>query len=545
MASPIDSAPTTPSDFWSRSPRSPNSWTALSFTTLHPSDSPSQALFPKHSRVSLLHADRTDNGRTIRPPHTMPALNQQMHHQPSSVHRNAVLMTFTALLHISIIILTIILVLVLTAATSHPSKHIHPTYYVGIMLSFAASIISAVVVYVKYNERKRFLRNGATTLSLHPTTAPDIELGHLPPPHMTTSRGLGAAKKISNWHKETGVPIHQRVRSMMLAQNPLTIATARIAGSNNLPRDPNMKQHPPLPPRTRNPEQQQQQQQRHYSSNTAAALQHFLEHELRRQEAVKRRISTWLRGVIHTSPPNPPSPAPPPPPPPPRTQPQKQQTPLTPRGDPTRLAELTQEIESYLGIPAPPLAGQKNPYHGFGISDKDHLRHVRKEIGVVDDDEDEDEEEEEEETPIDYATLPPAIPRLGAKGRDPMLSDPVTVVWAPMNPQPPHSHSHPHPHPHPPSSSSSSRKAAEIGIGLGIRGGGEQQHFVTGEMEDVVEEARKVERGKERGRDDFAEMWVRRVVKGVDVGSAGVGVGGKEKERKKKKGGWRWGGLGG
>lgn len=107
---------------------------------------------------------------------------------------------------------------------------------------------------------------------------------------------------------------------------------------------------------------------------------------------------------------------------------------------------------------------------------------------------------------IDYDLLPPAIPRPGARGRDPMLSDPVTVVWAPEN-----------------------RRR-----GVGERGAEEEAGGARSGIGAVSARAREaggdVEMGLgERGKDGYEET---RVGKGVDgergaVIPAGVGEKGK------------------
>ncbi|KAI4234186.1 MAG: hypothetical protein L6R40_006845 [Gallowayella cf. fulva] len=514
MASLVFTSPTSPSTFWDENPRSPNSWTARSFTTLQPSDSPSQALFPKHSQASLLRANRTENGHIIPRPHKPPALRKPVNAQ-SSIKRNFHFLIFGALLHISIIVLTTMLVLILTAATSQPRKHIHPAYYIGAMLSFAASLTSAVAIYVRYNERKR---PPASEETFFPATAPthnnnNIELGHLPshPPPPTTFHAL--ALDNSNWNGGANESRHP-LRSIILTRNPLTTVSARLAGSNNQPRT--LLDTDTLPAHGTH-HSHNEQQQRDSSGGTAAAIQRFLDHEIQRQDAVKRRISAWLRGITSTpdvrvreprssSPAaaaapssrrrhRPPLRSPPPPPPPqssPATPATRERTtePPTPR-DPARLKELEQEIESYLGIPAPPLAGQASPTGDPGLGGRGERRMEGREREVEN---------------IDYDLLPPAIPRPGARGRDPMLSDPVTVVWAPEN-----------------------RRR-----GVGERGAEEEAGGARSGIGAVSARAREaggdVEMGLgERGKDGYEET---RVGKGVDgergaVIPAGVGEKGK------------------
>ncbi|KAL8861600.1 MAG: hypothetical protein Q9178_002125 [Gyalolechia marmorata] len=487
MASPVLAVPTSPSIF-DRNLPSLNSWAARSFTTLQPSDSPSQALFPKHSQASLLLAARIDNTHTIGALQGPPTVTQHSR-QLSFAKRNLCFILFTALLHISIILLSVMLVLVITATTSNPRKHINPSYYVGIMLSVAAGTISAILIYNKYNERSRTLLSEALQSPTSPTH--NIELGHLPPP-MTTFHGV-----VSNWEE----PLSRHpLRSIMVSRNPLTTASARIAGSINRPHvldDINLP--PSLLPYA-------QHQQNHDSTSTAAALQRFLEHELQRQQAIKRRISAWLHGVIPLpSPPNHPPPAQPPSISTPHASPIE---PRTPR-DPVRLAELNKEIEIYLGFPAPPLPGEGNPYKQWGVEDE---QAVSSEGGSIREAGTEKQDEETKtETGIDYSTLPPAIPRLGARGRDPMLSDPITVVHVgPMR---------------------------EV-VGNGQRGSRmkEEELRDLGNGDGV---GVGVVQGREE-RDSFAERWLGKVVRGVDVERrVGPAVAGGRRTGKEK-GGRRW-----
>ncbi|KAI4241596.1 MAG: hypothetical protein L6R42_011219 [Xanthoria sp. 1 TBL-2021] len=264
------------------------------------------------------------------------------------------------------------------------------------------------------------------------------------------------------------------------------------------------------------------------STSTAAALQRFLENELQRQEKVRRRVSTWLRGVPPTPPPiqssaptNPPPPIPSLPPRPPKHK----------ARDPIRLAELDKEIEAYLGVPAPTL----------------FVADAGKEIDGETEKLDEDDDEE-----IDYGNLPPAIPRDGARSRKPMLSDPITVLHVgPMRDSPrqkgspltkevegsvssggggssaatpsaaanstvPTATAHAADPPR-----LSSRANTEVGLQGGLRGGSEE-------------------------RDSLAEKWLKKMIRGVDVErwvgpAVAVAVDGKEKKGKSKRGkGWRW-----
>ncbi|KAL8991133.1 MAG: hypothetical protein Q9169_007940, partial [Polycauliona sp. 2 TL-2023] len=408
MASTVLTVPASPSIF-DRDPRSPNSWTGRSFTTLLPSDSPSQALFPKYSQASRLLAARTDNTRNVQPQVIQPLRIQQS--RPSSfAKRNLYFILPAALLHISMIVLTALLVLIITAATANPPRRINPSYYFGIMFSIAASVASIIVIWIKHTERQRSRHVQALHSPTSPTQDNDIELGRLPAP-LTTVRGAAD----SGWEDQDLRSPGVLNSFMMISRIPFTTASARVAGSSNHLRTLNEDVN--VAPGTMPNAPQHQQQD---STSTAAALQRLLENELQRQEKIKRRISEWLMGVPSPPPSSPPSPLPiephqasaptyPPPPPPISPQPTQQKRPI----DPVRLAELDREIESYLGFPAPTLfaaeAAEKERHDGKGDAETVEVK---------------DEEEEE----IDFDTLPPAVPRLGAKSRKLMLSDPITVL---------------------------------------------------------------------------------------------------------------------
>ncbi len=121
-------------------------------------------------------------------------------------------------------------------------------------------------------------------------------------------------------------------------------------------------------------------------------------------------------------------------------------------------------------------------------------------------------EEKKTETGIDYSTLPPAIPRLGARGRDPMLSDPITVVHVgPMR---------------------------EV-VGNGQRGSRLKEEGLRDFGSGDGVKAGVVVQGREE-RDSFAERWVGRVVRSVDVERrVGPAVAG-GRQKGEEKGGRRW-----
>ncbi|KAI4121849.1 MAG: hypothetical protein LQ338_006130, partial [Usnochroma carphineum] len=334
---------------------------AKSFTTLRPSDSPSQVQFPKQSQASLLLGAQTER------PHTAPARKQQpivrkQKWQACFLARNFRFLALAILFHISVIIVTTLLVLIITAATSHPRKHIRPGYYIGVMVSFASGLASIVTGYVGWNERN--LHSSASEAK-----APDVnilnraELGLAPsafPPGAHPIDNLQAV--VSNWEPSAaGAPPH-RLRAFMASRNnALPSASARLAGSNN--------RHPftttaatqgielqSLHHHHHQHDQQQQQQlhPQHNNDDTTAALEleRFIAHELRRQDLIRRRIKAWLAGIHHCSALAPPSSL--------QSACNGHQPDITGvtriPPDPARLAALDAEIEAYLGVPPPPLA---------------------------------------------------------------------------------------------------------------------------------------------------------------------------------------------
>ncbi|KAL8721202.1 MAG: hypothetical protein Q9181_007758, partial [Wetmoreana brouardii] len=424
-------------------PRSPNSWTARSFTTLRPSNSPSQIFFPQYSQASLLLAPKTDDVHTIKPQRKSAATQKQS--QQSFVYRNRIIIS-AVVLQLSLIVLTITLVLVITAATSKPPKHIKPGYYVGSMLSSATGFASIVVLYVNCKERKKSEAN-------HPpdeVNDPELTL----PPFTSTQRDFNELRAVvSNW--ESAAPPN-RLRSIMTSR-PQPSASARVAGSNN--RVANVRVRAFI---TENQGIEMQslpapQQPRPDSTDTALELQRFLDHELQRQEAIKRRINSWLEDISATqeslvrphrrdSLPQHPSarqlqvPQLQSPPPQRRQTPHTSSAPAFPRilPNPARLAEIDAEIEAYLGIPPPPLPIVSYP-PSPSIPSKlalslpparppPPLPRPPRPSSTASLHATTKERHQDVDNGIDYSVLPPAIPRPGAKGRDPVLSDPITVV---------------------------------------------------------------------------------------------------------------------
>ncbi|KAL8731667.1 MAG: hypothetical protein Q9166_003246 [cf. Caloplaca sp. 2 TL-2023] len=464
MASPA-TVLTSPSTVFDENPRSPNSWTARSFTTLQPSDSPSQALFPKHSQASLLLAARTDITRTIRPPREILALKQQTP-QPSFLKRNLPLILPIALLHLSIIALTTLLVLIITAATSHPRNHIQPAYYIGALLSFAALFTAVIIIYTKHNERRHIHSLQGESPHAHPTspTALNFRLNHplpLPPPPLTSCNNIA----ISAWE---GTLSRHPIRSIM-AKRTIAPSNARDIEMQSLPAPHTQETH-------------------RDSGGTAGALQRFLDHEILRQEGIKRRISAWLMGVTVE-----------------RGEIQETGR-LVGGGKRRRRDSVEGEIERYLGFLPPGFLGEGDLYSGSRVEGGEGEEgrvdgwegevmggwdvEVRggKEVEVSGREGEVGWREGEVDVggEIDYNRLPPAVPRPGARGRDPMLSDPITVVHVgPM------------------------RADARSGLRAELSAEGESagsEGAVGGQ-----------EGGEEGERNDYAERWMRRVVAGVDV----------------------------
>ncbi|KAL8948295.1 MAG: hypothetical protein Q9222_005502, partial [Ikaeria aurantiellina] len=385
-----------------------NSWTAQSFTTLQPSDSPSQALFPKHLQALLPLASRPDHIHQVRP-FREPKAAMEPGRQTSFLRRNVRFLILGAALHISIIVLTTMLVLIIVAATSKPPQHIKPAYYTWAMLSLAAVFASITMIYVKFQKRKK-----RHTLHWPDSTPPNNNqprAGQVVRPLEPTAIYRPGSPStvpfaVSNWSSRRP----QRLRSIMISHN-IPSVSAHIAGQTNSWR--NVKHYIPTIPTKTQEDIELATLVPPPKPHPACAIKQFLEHELRRQEAIKRRIFGWLQDTVI---PKRGSHAPLTPSslrnselqePPPASPPASAQR-ILPNW--ARLAELDREVEAYLGIPAPALLWPPR---------SSSLR-SNKELGVRD---------------IDYALLPPAIPRPGAKSRDNVRSDPVTVLH--VGPMPP------------------------------------------------------------------------------------------------------------
>ncbi|KAL8966429.1 MAG: hypothetical protein Q9197_005989, partial [Variospora fuerteventurae] len=292
-------------------PISPNSWTARSFTTLQPSDSPSQAHFPKHSQASLLLKTRTTRSRPIHEPHHQPTTKTQEQRR-SFLARNFRFIALTALFHLSLIVTTAMVVLIITSATSKPRKRIQPGYYIGLILSFASGLASIIAGYVKWQERKTrpSTTNAAAEVPHHHHSIHAMERG--PPSFALVPHSpIDDLQAVVNGGDPALGSHNHHLRALMASRNTLPSASARIAGSTNKPRTTiaangieleslHHHRHPHPPP----------QQEEHHTIPTTAndatlELRRFLDHELQRQEIIKHRICTWLRSLplpLSTSP---------------------------------------------------------------------------------------------------------------------------------------------------------------------------------------------------------------------------------------------------
>ncbi|KAL8660133.1 MAG: hypothetical protein Q9202_006789 [Teloschistes flavicans] len=490
--------------------------------------------------------------------------------------------------NMSLVILTTMLVLIIQAAISKPPKYINRGYFIGLMLAFGTCFMTIVLLYVKYSERTRQKHKPqGLGIKLVPMNEPELAL---PPSHPVPRDDIERIQAlIDNWQHGHPPERHDLRSILALRHQPSAIAHVAGATNNNHPHLPCPHHHhhhaphplspthaielqplPPAPPQRPAPA----------IPATARDLQRFLDHELQRQEAIKRRIRNWLQGIstTHDSSTYPPR----------RDSlvplpllkhrtevPRLMDVPAHRRKgsgasafsgglkaertkadgmgrqgrrippDPVRLREIDQEIETYLGIPAPPLRfahavpaasecafgeeqGPRIRAEGLGLRLHERQRDgfdirpghsVSFSIG--------DGEEEEEEGRIDYNYLPPAIPRPGARARDPVPSDPITVVHVGRHP---HHHHHHHPsalsdrRPLAPASNALQRNSSitirpvvASPLGRAQRSGdaGRGDGLHGGEEERVVE------------IDDFAEKWIEGIMRGVDVMTPSIAAAGR------------------
>ncbi|KAI4202058.1 MAG: hypothetical protein LQ350_002847 [Teloschistes chrysophthalmus] len=400
--------------------------------------------------------------------------------------------------HSSVIVLTTMLVLIIQAATSKPPKYINRGYFIGLMLAFGACFTTTIMIYIKYSERRRQKRKPQSLgVKLAALNEPELALH---PPYPVVRDDVERIHNVINSWQHGHPPDRQDLRSI-LGPRMQQSAIAHLAGTtNNPPHSPRSPHHPPYhhetphspPPATPNADAIELKplppsRPAPPVPTTARDLQRFLDHELQRQEAVKRRIRNWLQGVVDNS-----------------THeghqyPQRRDSliplPLlkhrteVPRllavpphrrkgsgesgkgkelkgaegeevgkgrritPDPKRLREIEKEIEMYLGVPAPPMrlayynsesaseSSQEKEVEGWSLrldrrGEEDKASQAGSNSGRSEQEheheqevEDEIEDEEaDEENGIDYSKLPLPIPRPGARARAPVLSDPITVL---------------------------------------------------------------------------------------------------------------------
>ncbi|KAI4172105.1 MAG: hypothetical protein LQ348_006822 [Seirophora lacunosa] len=228
-------SPTSPSALFHEAV-SPNSWTARSFTTLRPSDSPSQAQFPKYSQASLLLKTRTTRSWPVQEPNQQPTTKNRGQ-RGSFLSRNFPFIALAALFHLSLIVATTMLVLIIASATSHPRKHIQPGYYIGVMLSFAAGLASIIAGYVKWQERKTHhpFTTGAAAAAAPPhLSIHAAERGFAPFALVPRSPIDDLQAVVNDWDP---APQNHHLRALLASRNnPIPSASARLAGSTNRPR---------------------------------------------------------------------------------------------------------------------------------------------------------------------------------------------------------------------------------------------------------------------------------------------------------------------
>ncbi|KAL8690656.1 MAG: hypothetical protein Q9218_003950 [Villophora microphyllina] len=214
----------------------------------------------------------------------------------SFVRRNIWIILLGLAFHSSLIVLTTMLVLIIQAAISKPPKYINRGFFIGLMLSFGTCFMSMVLIYMKYSERKRSRhRTEGLGINLEALNEPEPALPQL----NTAPRDIDALRTvIRNW-EHGAQPTQQDLRSMMVSRNQPS-AVANVAGDNNNIRANTHCRRVIVPDNEGNIELQtlpSPHQPLPHIPDTAIELQRFLDHELQRQEAIKRRISNWLQGI--------------------------------------------------------------------------------------------------------------------------------------------------------------------------------------------------------------------------------------------------------
>ncbi|KAL9602744.1 MAG: hypothetical protein Q9219_001587 [cf. Caloplaca sp. 3 TL-2023] len=475
------------------SPISPNSWTVRSFTTLRPSDSPSQAQFPKQSQGSLLLGTQTPGKRTHNSgrkkiPETTEQHQQQQQQVPFPVGDRKCIVC-AVLFQLSLLGITTMLALIIQAASSKPPKHIQPSYYIIMIVACTIATVSMIIGCTRWKERKA--TTGETSRRNQRAIAPNqTELGLALSPLPTGCFPQALLANGGDWGEPHANPApvgSYHMRALMADRcNPQPAAPAHVAGPSNRQFHPSGQtdQEEAVAAVAGGLELgsfRHQQRHLHLSATpTALQLQHLLAAEYERQELLQRHVSAWLQNVspaavtaaqgqAFLSPPapspSPPptrplsSPGPPPPPPPPErklhylySQRSKASFGTSPvPSNPAHLAQLDREGEANLGVPAPSV------------------------VTIP------EEHKEETESPI----LPPT----SLSRNNPLPpSGPTTVLHVgPPKPKP--------------ERSVQGKGGEAVGLGISIRGGGGGG-----------------EQGEGERVDHFAERWMENVMAGVEVG---------------------------
>ena len=453
------------------SPHSLNSWTARSFDTLRPSDSPSAAGFPKHTQAPLLFVPEISEHQAAAPPMLRPTKKRQRS-RPSFFDRNRSLIFFISTFHASLITLTTMLVMILTAVVSKPRKHIEPSYYIGLMLSASVAFASCIGIYVKWQERCRKSSSQFGEVSTD-------EAVHCGDPRFGIPAFTGPGQEVddlmavvSNWGPTAaaGVAAQPRLglRSMIAARQQPS-ATANLGHQHNLQASTQLQ----IPVATNGQAIEMAtfpstRDERPIDEELVAALEE-------RHRVTKRRVKHWLKDVDTTAPQAPP-------PIPPHSH--GEQLTWTTVKSPPNTSSTVRAQESLFSMNAPrPGAASPLPRLRIQPSDesisapsmqlstnlsKSAATKLPSPVRIL------PSESSDSHTPrlpfeepdpypavlsahdlqvqkygtpthpaelpspeIDYSSLPPPIPRPGAKARDPVLSDPVTVVHVGTEPAAP------------------------------------------------------------------------------------------------------------
>ncbi|KAL8872324.1 MAG: hypothetical protein Q9174_002031 [Haloplaca sp. 1 TL-2023] len=460
------------------SPHSPNSWTARSFDTLRPSESPSMAGFPKHAEAPLLFVPEVGEHQVAAPSMSQPTKEKQIS-RSSFFARHCRLIFCIVIFHTSLLTLTTMLVMILTAVMSKPQKHIQPGYYIGLMLSASVAFASCIGIYVKWQERLRKRASQWDEFSTH-------EAVHARDPRFGTPAFTGPGQEVdelmavvSNWGPTAAVGAAAQLRPglrSMIAAHKQPSAMANLGHQHN--HQVSTQMQIPLAVNEQGIEMAtfpSARQEKHIDEDLVAAFEE-------RQRITKRRVKHWLKDVDITAPQ-----APPPTP----LQYHSERLPRTTSKSPPEASSTVRAQESLFSL-ASPRPGSASPLPRLRIQPSEEsisaapsapsapsmqlstslsksagpklpspVRILPSESGDSHTPPTRFEEPdiypavlsahdlqvEKYGTPthpaelpspeIDYASLPPPIPRPGAKARDPVLSDPVTVVHVGTEPAAP------------------------------------------------------------------------------------------------------------